>query len=357
VALTWNTAGPREEERALAGKLAGVLWLTVPPMLAVCLLLPGSVTRHWELLAVLTIPALVWGLTCLLWVRWDELRSPLFFHVPAVIALPYIAVLVASSGVTRSPYVLTLLMLLAFCAYFFSPRAAIAYLVGCIAVHALPLVYDAHAVDAGLLGELWVAVFVYAAVGGVIIVGKNQLLSLREAADELSRRDSLTGLANRRALTELFAREEGGARRQDKVGLLLVDLDDFKEINTMHGLPGGDRALCAVADALRGISRSSDVVARLGGDEFAIFLHGVDQLGMQALARRALEAVREAGTGTALAGLELTASAGWALSPQDADSVAELVTIADLSLRAAKLNGKNCAQSPLDWATGKPEFV
>jgi diguanylate cyclase (GGDEF)-like protein len=357
VVLTWNTAGPREEERALAGKLAGALWLSVPPMLAVGLLLPGGVTRHWELLTALTIPAFVWGLACLFLVRWNELKSPLFFHVPAVLTLPYIGVLIASTGVMDSPYALTLLMLLSFCAYFFPARVAVAYLLGCLAVHSLPLVYDTQAVDSGLLGELWVAIFVYAAVGGVIIVGKNQLLRMRAAADELSRRDSLTGLANRRALTEMFARDLGGARRQDKVGLLLVDLDDFKEINTLHGLPGGDRVLCAVADALRAVSRSGDVVARLGGDEFAMFLQAVDERGMHALARRVLAAVREAGTRASLPELELTASAGWGLYPQDADSAADLMTVADLSLRAAKLNGKNRAQSPLDWATEEPEFA
>jgi diguanylate cyclase (GGDEF)-like protein len=348
VALTWRTAGPREEERTIAGKLAGALWLSVAPMLAVGLFLPGSVTRHWELLALLTLPALIWGIACLLVVPWAQLSSPLFFHVPAALALPYIAVLIASTGVTQSPYVLTLLMLLAFCAYFFPPRAAVPYVIGCLAVQALPLLYDGRAVESGLLADLWVAIFVYVAVGGVIIVGKTQLLALREAADELSRRDSLTGLANRRALTELLTMDLGGVRRQDALGLLLVDLDDFKEANTIYGLPGGDRVLCAVADALRAISRADDMVARLGGDEFAIVPQGVDGRGMQILARRSLEAVRDAGTRAGLVGLDLTASAGWGLYPDDAESVTELMTVADRSLRAAKLNGKNRAQSPLD---------
>jgi diguanylate cyclase (GGDEF)-like protein len=350
VRFTWKTVGPREEERALAGKLAGVLWVSVVPMFGIGLLLPGSVTRHWQLLAAMTLPAAAWGIACLFHVRWNEIRSPLFFHVPSMLALPYIAVVIASTGVTGSPYVLTLLMLVEFCAYFFPPRAAIPYVVGCLCVQALPFAYDTGAVEAGLLPELWVAMFVYAAVGCVIMIGKNQLLRLREAADELSRRDSLTGLANRRAITELFAQDLGGGRRQDAVGLLLIDLDDFKEANTLYGLPGGDRVLCAVADALLAISRPDDVVVRLGGDEFAIVLHGADPSGMQQLTRRSLEAVRDAGAQTGLAGLDLTASAGWGLYPKDSDSVSELMTVADLSLRAAKLNGKNCSQSPLDWS-------
>jgi diguanylate cyclase (GGDEF)-like protein len=346
----WKSVGPREEERALAGRLAGVLWVSVVPMIGVGLLLPGAVTRHWQVLAAMAVPALIWGIACLTYVRWDELRTPLFFHVPSVLALPYIAIVVASSGGAQSPYVLTLLMLIVFCAYFYPPRTAIPYVVACVAVQALPLTYDSGAVDAGLLPELWVGVFVYGAVGSLIVVGKSGLLSLREAAYELSRHDSLTGLANRRVITELLAHDSRGDRKEDALGLLLIDLDDFKEANTVYGLPGGDRVLCEVADALRSISRAGDVVIRLGGDEFAIVLQGADLEGMQLLARRSLEAVREAGERTELPELDLTASAGWALYPGDANSVSELMTVADLSLRAAKLNGKNRVQSPMDWS-------
>jgi diguanylate cyclase (GGDEF)-like protein len=348
--LRWKTVGPREEERALAGKLAGVLWVSVVPMFGIGLLLPGSVTRHWELLAAMALPALAWGIACLFYVRWGELRSPLLFHVPSVLALPFTAAVIASTGGARSPYVLTLLTLIGFCAYFYPPRVAIPYVAACVAVQTLPLTYDSGAVDAGLLPELWVAVFVYGAVGSVIMIGKSGLLSLQEAAHELSRHDSLTGLANRRVITELLAQDSGGVRKEDVVGFLLIDLDDFKEANTIYGLPGGDRVLCEVADALLSISRAGDVVVRLGGDEFAIVLQGADPEGMQLLARRSLEAVHEAGNRTELPGLDLTASAGWALYPEDSDSVSDLMTVADLSLRAAKLNGKNCVQSPLDWS-------
>src|SRR5438067_839738 len=81
---------------------------------------------------------------------------------------------------------------------------------------------------------------------------------------------SMTSLANRRALTDLLASFDGGTRRSDSLGLLLVDLDDFTEANTLHGLPGRDKVLCAVAQTLQSLSRNDDLVVRLGGDEFAI---------------------------------------------------------------------------------------
>jgi diguanylate cyclase (GGDEF)-like protein len=345
-AFTWENVGPRADERVLAGEVAGLLWLTVAPMVWISLALPGRHGGHPLLLALMVLPSIAWSLACLFLIDWQRVRSPLVYHVPAASALPYIAVLVASSGGERSPFGLMLLMLIAYCSYFFTPRGAIPYLIGCVLVQAFPLLYAPDAFDSELPTTVMVSVFVYSAVGGVIIVGKTQLLSLRDAARELSLRDSLTGLANRRAMGELLdshraAAGAGPSRRDDSLGLLLIDLDDFKEVNTLHGLPGGDRVLCATADALRGLSRSGDTVIRLGGDEFAIVGAGFTRGGMERLARRALERVREICAELELEGLEITASAGWALFPGDADSIDQLVMVADLSLRAAKAEGKN----------------
>jgi diguanylate cyclase (GGDEF)-like protein len=346
--------GPRDDERLLAGKVAGVLWLTVMPMLAVGFLLPGTVTRHWVPMIALTAPSVAWGLACLLLIDWKRLRTPLMFHVPSVLALPYIAVLVASTGGARSPFSLTLLMLLAFCAYFYPPRIAITYIAACACVEALPLAYDSHAIELGALADAWIASLVYACVGGVIMIGKRELLALRDVAHDLSLRDSLTGLANRRALASIFDDYAAGTRRDDTVGLLLLDLDDFKEANTLHGLPGGDKVLRAVAEALLGATRKEDAVIRLGGDEFAVVSRGTSAPGMRRLADRVLEQVRDAGIGLELSGFHLSASIGWAIAPDDGDSPEDLMTVADLALRAAKLNGKNSAQAPIDWVPDAP---
>ena len=345
-AFTWDKVGPRLDERRLAGRVAGALWLTVPPMVCISLVLPGRHGSHSLLLALITVPALAWGLACLVAIDWDAVRSPLVFHLPATLALPYIAGLVSLSGAEQSPFSLTLLMLLAFCSYFFTPQAAVPYLVGSVVVLGFPLLYSDTAGGTELPTTIVVATFVYTAVVGVIVVGKQQLLALRDKAEILSRHDSLTGLANRRALTDLLdqqhlARQRGAGRQQDSLGMLLIDLDDFKEANTLHGLPGGDRVLLATAAALRSLSRENDIVVRLGGDEFAIVASGFNRDGMERLATRAIERVHEACLRLGLSGLEMTASAGWALYPDDTESIQQLVTVADLALRAAKAEGKN----------------
>ena len=87
----------------------------------------------------------------------------------------------------------------------------------------------------------------YLLLGGLIIAGKERLVELREEARRLSLADPLTGLANRRALIDLLESSTASGRADDPVGLVLVDLDGFKEANTLYGHPGGDTALCAAA--------------------------------------------------------------------------------------------------------------
>jgi diguanylate cyclase (GGDEF)-like protein len=258
-------------------------------------------------------------------------------------------VLIAATGGSHSALVLSPLMLLVFGAYFYPARVAIGYIIGCVAVIALPVTYEADAVQSGLIGQIWVATVVFACVGGVVMVGKRQLLALRDAAQALSLHDSLTGLANRRALEEVLERHDAETRRKEAVGFMLIDLDNFKEVNTRFGMQGGDLTLCAVAGALQNAARDDQVVVRLGGDEFAIVAEGLPPQAMERLADRALEAVRQSLIDVDLPGLHVSASAGWAVCPHDADTAAELIGIADLALRAAKLEGKERARGPLDW--------
>ncbi|MFA6132073.1 MAG: diguanylate cyclase [Patescibacteria group bacterium] len=95
-----------------------------------------------------------------------------------------------------------------------------------------------------------------------------------EALEKQVGRDALTGLYNRFGFNEQMAREFSLAKRDTGrfVGLLLIDVNDFKKINDTLGHPVGDKALCLVAKVLSGSVRESDSVCRLGGDEFAIIL-------------------------------------------------------------------------------------
>jgi diguanylate cyclase (GGDEF)-like protein/PAS domain S-box-containing protein len=153
--------------------------------------------------------------------------------------------------------------------------------------------------------------------------------------------DSLTGLANRvlfaDRLEHALAR---GARDGSVVGVLFIDLDDFKIINDTLGHAVGDQLLIAVADRIAGALRADDTAARLGGDEFAALVENVQDPGaVEETASRILAALAEP---ILVDGQELqaVASIGITTTPE-ADTAAELLRQADLALYVAKGAGKN----------------
>ncbi len=118
-------------------------------------------------------------------------------------------------------------------------------------------------------------------VGAVVMttaVAARQVVSLREN-HLLAVTDTLTGLPNRLLLREsMIAATERSRRTRQPSGLLLIDLDGFKQINDTHGHEAGDAVLIAFAAVLRHHVRETDTPARLGGDEFAVLLDGLDSV-------------------------------------------------------------------------------
>ncbi|MFC9090933.1 putative bifunctional diguanylate cyclase/phosphodiesterase [Nocardiopsis dassonvillei] len=155
--------------------------------------------------------------------------------------------------------------------------------------------------------------------------------------DHQANHDELTGLANRKLLT-LRAREEidHAQQRGGSVGLLLLDLDRFKEVNDTLGHPTGDRLLQTVARRLTHSVRPGDLVSRLGGDEFAVLLPQVrDSASACEVAFRLRGALAEP---VRLDGMDfdLQASIGIALHPHDAPDFALLMQRADVAMYVAK---------------------
>jgi len=330
-----------EEERDLAARLAGVLFLTAGVTALILLLVPGIDNAHRNWVMAIAGVCLAWGLFCITLARPAQ-HGSWFWHAPAIGSLFIVTGVVASTGGAGSPARFYLFFLLFYATYFYRRHDALPYVLGCVAVALVPLAYDGGAVDDGYIGELIVVCPAYVVLGLLIIKGKELLVGLREHAEALALLDPLTELPNRRAMVEWLSAETG---LESPTGLMIVDLDGFKDVNTAHGYPAGDAVLRDTAARLQHCVGADDVVARLGGDEFAVLAPAATPDTMRLLADRTLRSLRDLQHEE----VSLTASVGWVIYPDDAQTVDELIAAADFCLRGAKLTGKDRALSSLDW--------
>jgi diguanylate cyclase (GGDEF)-like protein len=186
-----------------------------------------------------------------------------------------------------------------------------------------------------LYASLWVA------IGALLVLGGWLFGRQEDRLRHISVTDSLTGLTNRRELERRMDEELARAERHAlPLSLLIIDVDLLKAINDSGGHREGDRALLAVAEALRGSCRSVDIPARVGGDEFAVLApttSGRDALQLAARVQATLRASRPPG------GPRLTISIGVA----DLDAAAaqgldgDLLEAADRALYRAKAGGRD----------------
>ena len=168
------------------------------------------------------------------------------------------------------------------------------------------------------------------------------LIRDREEQAELAVRDGLTGLYNRRAFGELLGQAVAREDRQGgRFGLLILDLDHFKNLNDTYGHPAGDAALKSAAEVLTRHLRKGDQAARYGGEEFVAILPGTDGGGATHLAERVREAVQKNRLVFEGARIGLTASVGLAVWPGDGKDPDALLASADRALYAAKQAGRN----------------
>jgi diguanylate cyclase (GGDEF)-like protein len=270
--------------------------------------------------------------------------------IPVSAALALITLAVYFSGGWQSPFSVFYLVVVVFCASYFSTGVATL----CVAVTLLAsLAPQLYAPDVSRLVEyLVIQTPTYA---GLVLACRYALWEHTRAQSEqdsarirdLEERlwheaslDPLTGLYNRGRFETRFTEEFERARRTgERFMVLFVDVDDFKFVNDTHGHRTGDEALQLVADVLQSCSRRIDVVARHGGDEFLVMLPGASLPEAQRFFDRMRDRVAERSEHSLDLGLRL--SAGAVQCPGYARDPAALLDAADEAMYRAKRRGKN----------------
>ena len=337
-----TTAGPARAETRIAALTVAVLLLSGALMGSVNLLVDGVIREGapravyagtMALLVAVAVPLAVWQRIG----RWT------IFGLVLLGDLVYLVVALSITDPAR--YATPLMMLLAafVAAWFLDGWMLGLHLVVTPAVLAGALWGNYDSLT-GLVVQVCVnAAVLDLAAAGVYLL-RRRVQRLLAATQQLSLRDPLTGLSNRRHLEEQAGRVWRQARREgSRVVALVLDLDHFKQLNDTHGHAAGDAVLRAVAAALSATVRPADVLARLGGEELAVLGMVGDAAEANRLAERLRAAVAAARTDD---GHAVTASIGIALvRPADGEDATDglwrLLDGADAAMYQAKQAGRD----------------
>jgi diguanylate cyclase (GGDEF)-like protein len=269
--------------------------------------------------------------------RW---REP-FFVLWSITNIGLTAVVVAADGGSTSPLALLFFVPVVF--------AALSYpLVSVVVIGALDYIsYIAVGVGAAHPNPDYVGFFAFVLACVAVLCGwhARDQDRRRAALSRVSRADPLTGCLNRRGFEERFDAELSRAQRTGlPVGLIMLDLDHFKEINDTRGHAAGDDVLRWAVDVMNDVVRPMDVVGRIGGDEFAVAVPGAGPDDSMTVAKRLQEALLD----------RAPASIGVACFPTDGADRDELQRSADVGLYAGKRDRPPNLQltaKELSWAT------
>lgn len=196
-------------------------------------------------------------------------------------------------------------------------------------------------------------------IGRRILDLQDKLLA---ASDELRFRathDTLTGVSNRAAILEILRREQSRQQREaGSFGVILVDIDHFKEVNDVHGHLWGDTVLQEAANIMQASVRPYDVVGRYGGEEFLIVVPHSDASSALIVAERIRKAIAAKTMPSPKGQIRVTASFGVA-APSDANRVEmqQLLQMADEALYRAKQNGRNRSELASALVTAQAGLV
>jgi diguanylate cyclase (GGDEF)-like protein len=177
--------------------------------------------------------------------------------------------------------------------------------------------------------------------GERIVELQKELINAREQLRVQATHDSLTGLLNRPAILTVLDKELARSRRSGKpVAVMMVDIDNFKDVNDAHGHHAGDIVLRETARKMLAVVRPYDSIGRYGGEEFVIIAPGCDMEVLSALAQRIRQCVSSEVIQAGSVSIQITLSIGVAAACED-PQLTQLLRAADEALYVAKKEGRN----------------
>jgi diguanylate cyclase (GGDEF)-like protein len=211
----------------------------------------------------------------------------------------------------------------------------------------LPLLVHERALGTLVLGSKRRGAFGDAVRPTLEVLASHVAVSLANARmlarlEEMATLDGLTGLYNKRALSEIAAQKLKSAKRfQKPLSLLICDIDHFKRVNDTYGHDVGDVVIKGVADVLKRVKRDTDAVGRFGGEEFVIVCEETDERGAEQLGERIRTELASVKFHSELGMLQVTCSVGVAPCPAAGHTWEQLFKATDEALYTSKRGGRN----------------
>jgi diguanylate cyclase (GGDEF)-like protein len=332
---------PRDE-RGLRVWTPIAMWLAGSCTVAVATVLPGGHMLHVAQLRGLAGVGVCAAIFTFVVFRRAS-NETLYVLTNVFTALGSVSVWLACfwSGGASSGFIEMYFFPVLYAAYFFRTRHASGQLVLVMLLAASPELYDGSLEGTQFPGHL--VVLIAALWGMAVVIGyrKRRLLLAELTSREQALSDPLTGLHNLRSL-----RERAGLQlRSQGTALLIIDIDDFKSVNTAYGHTGADELLRRVATELLELTRDGDCVARIGGDEFAVLVSRRSRVEIEGLAAGCTQAIQIAAARTGVADRVVSGSVGYAIVPEDGPTLSELLTVADREMFVAKARKRQAREA------------
>ena len=279
------------------------------------------------------------------------------FVLEGSVAITFATLLVVLTGRDQSPFFFTFPLIVGGAALVVSPRVTLALAsAACLAYMVAIAPPGSASIPPETVAIVGINVTALVLLAYVAMVIAREQRRARDAAIRLSTIDPLTGLFNR---TFFFAAVEREIARSARSGrgfcLLMMDLDELKQINDRLGHFFGDRVLRGVGEVIRASGRKIDTAARYGGDEFVVLLPETDPTGAYVLAEKIRLGVADLNVEVSGTVIQPSVSIGVVSFPEDGATSDELMITADSSMYTSKRAGKNRVTGvPVMAADGGP---